>query len=86
MDVPFEELKSKDELFNFFEEGSCTHAGLMEFCEDYKKHYDTDLCWPYPIAGDSHLGAFLVLVREGVGRQMSFQLPNTRCIACNQFH
>lgn len=65
-EVPFEELKSKDELFNFFEEGSCTHAGLMEFCEDYKKRYDTDLCWPYPIAGDNHLGTFLVLVREGV--------------------
>lgn len=66
IEVRFEELKSKDELFNFLGEGSCTHASLMEFCEDYKERYDTDLCWPYPIAGDSHLGAFLVLIREGV--------------------
>lgn len=66
VEVSFDELKSKDELFNFFEEGSCTHAGLMEFCEDYKKRYDTDLCWPYPIAGDKHLGLFLVLVKGGV--------------------
>ena len=66
IEVHFEELKSKDELFNFFDEGSCTHASLMEFCEDYKSRYDNNLCWPYPIAGGSHLGAFLVLVREGV--------------------
>ena len=66
IEVRFEELKSKDELFNFLGEGSCTHASLMEFCEDYKKKYGNDLCWPYPIMGDLWLGEYLILVREGV--------------------
>lgn len=65
-DVCFAELKSKDELFNFFQEGTCDHAALMEFCEDYKARYENDLCWPYPIATDNHLGRYLVLVKEGV--------------------
>lgn len=66
IEVNFEELKSKDELFNFLGEGSCTHASLMEFCEDYKKQYGNDLCWSYPIAGEECLGEYLVLVREGL--------------------
>lgn len=66
IEVYFEELKSKDELFNFLSEGSCTHASLMEFCEDYKKSYGNDLCWLYPVAGDSCMGEYLILVREGV--------------------
>lgn len=66
IEVRFEELKSKDELFNFLSEGSCTHASLMEFCEDYKKQYGNDLCWLYPIMGDLWLGEYLILVREGV--------------------
>lgn len=65
-DVYFAELKSKEELFNFFHEGTCDHAALMEFCEDYKTRYENDLCWPYPIATDNHLGRYLVLVREGI--------------------
>lgn len=64
--IHFEELKSKDELFTFLNEDGCTHAALMEFCEDYKKCYGNDLCWHYPIAGDSCLGEYLVLVKEGV--------------------
>lgn len=66
IEVNFEKLKSKDELFNFWGEGSCTHASLMEFCEDYKKSYGNDLCWLYPVAGDSCMGEYLILVREGV--------------------
>lgn len=64
--VCFADLKSKHELFNFFEEGACDHATLMEFCEDYKKRYNNDLCWPYPLGVDNHLGLMLVLVKEGV--------------------
>ncbi len=66
IEVRFEELKSKNELFTFFDEGSCTHTSLMEFCEDYKKRYGNDLCWPYHLTEDKHLGLFLVLVKEGV--------------------
>lgn len=66
VEVRFDELKSKYELFNFFGERSCTHSSLMEFCEDYKKRYGNDLCWLYPVAGDSCLGEYLILVREGV--------------------
>lgn len=43
IEVLFEELKSKDELMNFFDESSCTHTDLMEFCENYKKCYKNDL-------------------------------------------
>lgn len=66
MEVRFEELKSKDELFNVLNEDGCTHAALMEFCEDYRKRYGNGLCWPYPIMGDACLGEYLVLVKEGV--------------------
>ncbi len=62
----FSDLKSKDELFNLFQEGACNHAALMEFCEDYQKRYGDDLCWPYMLAEGNHLGRFLVLVKEGV--------------------
>ena len=65
-EICFAELKSKDELFNFFQEGSCDHKTLMEFCEDYKARYGNDLCWSYPIETYGNLGCYLVLVREGV--------------------
>lgn len=74
MEVHFEKLKSKDELFNFLNEDGCTHAALMEFCEDYKNRYGNDLCWIYPIAGDSCLGEYLVLVKEGV---LKIRRPST---------
>ena len=66
VEVCFSDLKSKDELFSFFQEGACDHAALMEFCEDYQKRYNDTLCWPYTLAEGKHLGRFLVLVREGV--------------------
>lgn len=65
-EIHSDELKSKDELFKFFDECGSTHAALMDFCEDYKKRYGNDLCWPYPIGDSSCLGEYLVLVREGV--------------------
>lgn len=66
VELCFDDLKSKDELFRFFSEGVCNHAALMEFCEDYKQRYGNDLCWPYPIGEDRHLGLMLLLVKEGV--------------------
>ena len=62
----FADLRSKDDLLDFFKEGACDHATLMEFCEGYKRRYENDLCWPYTLAEGKHLGRFLVLVKEGV--------------------
>lgn len=68
LEVYFEELKSKDELFRFLIKSKCTYDDLMDFCGDYKMRYKNALCWSYPIAGEECLGEYLVLVREGVLR------------------
>ena len=61
-----EELKSRQELLDYFNENGPTHSALMDFCEEYREKYGNELCWPYPISDGKHLGTFFVLVREGV--------------------
>lgn len=61
-----EELRSRQELLDYFGENGPTHSALMDFCEEYREKYGNELCWPYPISDGKHLGTFLVLVREGV--------------------
>ena len=58
-----EELKSRQELLDYFGENGPTHTALMDFCEEYRAQYNNELCWPYPISDGKHLGTFLVLVR-----------------------
>lgn len=66
VELCFEDLKSKEDLFLLFDDGACEYVTLMKFCEGYKRKYGHNLCWPYTIAEGKHLGRFLVLVREGV--------------------
>ncbi len=61
-----EELRSRQELLDYFNEHGPTHSALMDFCEAYREKYGNELCWPYPISDGKHLGTFFVLVREGV--------------------
>ncbi len=61
-----EELWSRQELLDYFNEHGPTHSALMDFCEEYREKYGNELCWPYPISDGKHLGTFFVLVREGV--------------------
>lgn len=64
--ICLDDLKGKDELFEYFEENGPTHTALMDFCEKYRVQYGNELCWSYPISDGKHLGTFLVLVKEGV--------------------
>lgn len=61
-----EDLRSRQELLDYFNENGPTHSALMDFCEEYREKYGNELCWPYPISDGKHLGTFFVLVREGV--------------------
>ncbi len=61
-----EELRSRQELLDYFNENGATHTVLMDFCEEYREKYGNEFCWPYPISDGKHLGTFFVLVREGV--------------------
>lgn len=64
--VFLDDLKSKDEVLAYFYENGPTHSALMDFCEDYRERYHNELCWNYPISDGRHLGAFFLLVKEGV--------------------
>lgn len=64
--LDLEELRSRQELLDYFNENGPTHSALMDFCEEYREKYGNELCWPYPISDGKHLGTFFVLVREGV--------------------
>ncbi len=61
-----EELRSRQELLDYFNENGPTHSALMDFCEEYREKYGNELCWPYPISDGKHLGTFFMLVREGI--------------------
>jgi len=64
--VCMNDLKSKQELLNYFNVYGPTHSVLMDFCEPYREKYHNDICWPYPISDGKHLGTFLVPVKEGI--------------------
>lgn len=64
--LDLEELRSRQELLDYFNENGQTHSALMDFCEEYREKYGNELCWPYPISDGKHLGTFFVLVGEGV--------------------
>lgn len=64
--ISFDQLKSKDELMNWFAENGTTHTELMDFSEDYRNEYKNELCWQYPISDGKHLGTYFVLVKEGI--------------------
>lgn len=66
LELDLAELKSRQELLDYFHEYGANHSTLMDFCEEYMDKYGNELCWPYPISEGKHLGTFLVLVKEGI--------------------
>ena len=62
----YDTLKSKQELIDYLIENSPTERSLAEFCYSYAERYQNSLYWHYPICDTVHLGAYLVLVKEGV--------------------
>lgn len=66
LELDLAELKSRQELLEYFQENGPTHTALMDFCEEYRERYNNELCWPYPISDGKHLGTFFVLLKEGI--------------------
>lgn len=64
--LDMEELHSRGELMEYFDEHGPTYSALVDFCEGYLEKYGNELCWHYPVSDGKHLGTFLVLVREGI--------------------
>lgn len=64
--IYYDMLKSKQELIDYFISHSPTERSLAEFCADYAERYQNSLYWHYPISDTVHLGAYVVLVKEGV--------------------
>lgn len=64
--IYYDMLKSKQELIDYFINHSPTERSLSEFCADYTERYQNSLYWHYPISDTVHLGAYVVLVKEGV--------------------
>ena len=62
----YDTLKSKEELIDYFIKNSPTERSLADFCSDYSARYQNSLYWHYPLSDSEHLGAYLVLVKEGV--------------------
>lgn len=62
----YDTLKSKQELIDYLIENSPTERSLAEFCYSYAERYQDSLYWHYPICDTVHLGAYLVLVKEGI--------------------
>ena len=59
-------LKSKDELFDFMISHGCDQRALHHFTVEYVNKYHSQLFWEVPYSKGWHLGAYFVLVREGV--------------------
>ena len=59
-------LKSKDELFDFMISHGCDHRAIHHFTVDYTDKYKSQLYWEVPYSKGWHLGAYFVLVKEGV--------------------
>ena len=64
--IYYDTLKSKQELIDYFVEHSPSERALAEFCGEYAQRYQNSLYWHYPLSDSEHLGAYLVLVKEGV--------------------
>lgn len=64
--IAFASLKSKNELLNYLYENGANEYSLLTFATDYEEHRNNGLFWNVPIKNKSHLGAFFVIVKEGI--------------------
>jgi len=60
-----DKLLTKDELLDYLRENDGDDKALSQIREDYYEKFDNDLIWRYPISDGLHLGACIVVVREG---------------------
>ncbi len=61
-----ETLKTKQQLIDFLTENPPNERSLAEFCHTNCERYGKSLYWHFPFGDTEHLGAYIVLVREGV--------------------
>ncbi len=64
--VFFDLLKSKQELIDYLSENGPNEPSLAEFCYEYGERHKNSLYWHYPIGDEMYLGAYIVLVKEGI--------------------
>ena len=64
--ITFDTLKSKNELLEYLYANGANEHSLLVFATDYEEHRNNGLFWNVPIKNKSHLGAFFVVVREGI--------------------
>lgn len=61
----YDELLSKQEVLNYLQKNGGTDYALSYIRERYLNSYGNELCWQFPISDGIHMGAFLLVVREG---------------------
>ena len=59
-------MKSRNELLDFLYAEGANESSLLRFATDYKENQNNGLFWKIPIKDQDHLGAFFILVKEGV--------------------
>ncbi len=64
--VFYDALKSKKKLIAYLSENTPTERSLAEFCYEYGDRYKNSLYWHYPISDEFYLGAYIVMVKEGL--------------------
>lgn len=64
--VCLDTLKSRNELLDFLYTEGANESSLLRFATDYKENPNNGLFWKIPIKDQNHLGAFFILVKEGV--------------------
>lgn len=65
-EILFDELKSRNELLDYLVQHSPNERSLFMFAAEYHTRFKNELIWHFPLRSGKHLGAFFVLVKEGI--------------------
>ena len=60
-----DKLMSAEDVKDYLDRNGCSDRALSEIRESYYEEFGNELCWRYPISDEKHLGAFILVVREG---------------------
>ena len=60
------QLSPKEELLAYLEKNGASCLALGDFSSSYRKRYQKDLYWLYPVGSTRYPGMALVLVKEGI--------------------
>jgi len=63
--IDTQKLMSKSELLDFLRENGEDDRALSGIRAYYYNDFENELIWHYPISDGSHLGTFIVVVKEG---------------------